>query len=242
MVRSFSALLFVFSFTTSMLGNLAGLSAAQLEEKKEAIPNTAVFEAFREGLEQKFQRGFSESEAWQVLFDEGTPEQIADVLENDWLDPFSNLRHEVARKQLEDPRVIIRIEKKSQRMTVEYEGQFLPSPVTKTYDWKISTARKGKSTPNGYFIRDSFSPNHRSRLYGGAPMPWSIFFNGNIAVHGTVHIEDLGKRASAGCVRLHPTDAEYLFRIVYNYPGDQEYVQFIVQDSFDEIGGLLASR
>jgi hypothetical protein len=45
-------------------------------------------------------------------------------------------------------------------------------------------------------------------------MPYSIFFDGNYAIHGTVKVSQLGRRASKGCVRLHPRDAAVLFELV----------------------------
>ena len=42
-------------------------------------------------------------------------------------------------------------------------------------------------------------------------MPYSIFFRGNYAIHGTDQISRLGSPASAGCVRLHPEHAATLF-------------------------------
>lgn len=82
------------------------------------------------------------------------------------------------------------------------------------YQWPVSTARPGKITPTGVFRPQFLDPDHRSTIYDNAPMPWSIFFNGNIAIHGTDQIEDLGTPVSAGCVRLHPDNAETLYRMV----------------------------
>jgi lipoprotein-anchoring transpeptidase ErfK/SrfK len=46
-------------------------------------------------------------------------------------------------------------------------------------------------------------------------MPYSIFFTpGGHAVHGSYHIKSLGRRASHGCVRLHPDNAAKLFALV----------------------------
>jgi lipoprotein-anchoring transpeptidase ErfK/SrfK len=45
-------------------------------------------------------------------------------------------------------------------------------------------------------------------------MPYSIFYNGNFAIHGTNQIDRLGMPASAGCVRLHPDNAAVLFSLV----------------------------
>lgn len=77
--------------------------------------------------------------------------------------------------------------------------------------WPVSTARRGKVTPKGSWSPDFLSRNHRSSLYGGAPMPFAIFFHGNFAIHGTTEIRRLGQPASAGCVRLDPKHAEVLF-------------------------------
>jgi lipoprotein-anchoring transpeptidase ErfK/SrfK len=53
-----------------------------------------------------------------------------------------------------------------------------------------------------------------STIYRGAPMPHSIFFTGGYAIHGTSEIKSLGRRASHGCVRLHPVNARMLFQLI----------------------------
>lgn len=83
-----------------------------------------------------------------------------------------------------------------------------------THVWPVSTGRAGFETPTGAFRPFFLSRNHRSSLYDDAPMPWSVFFNGDIAVHGTTEIAHLGRPASHGCVRVHPAHAEILFREV----------------------------
>lgn len=80
--------------------------------------------------------------------------------------------------------------------------------------WPVSTARADKRTPTGSWSPDFLSRNHRSSLYGGAPMPFSIFFRGNYAIHGTTEVEKLGRPASAGCVRLETGNAMVLFERV----------------------------
>lgn len=77
--------------------------------------------------------------------------------------------------------------------------------------WPVSTARAGKVTPRGSWSPNFLSRHHRSSLYNNAPMPFAIFYNGNIAIHGTPHVDRLGAPASAGCVRLAPENAEMLF-------------------------------
>ena len=75
----------------------------------------------------------------------------------------------------------------------------------------MSTARRGKVTPRGTWTAKWLSRHHKSSRYNNAPMPFSIFFNGHYAIHGTNQVSRLGRPASAGCVRLHPDHAAILF-------------------------------
>jgi hypothetical protein len=45
-------------------------------------------------------------------------------------------------------------------------------------------------------------------------MPYSIFFAGGYAIHGSNEISRLGRPASHGCIRLHPGNAAVLFEMV----------------------------
>lgn len=85
---------------------------------------------------------------------------------------------------------------------------------TETQSWPVSTGRSGYATPTGTFRPFFLSKDHKSSLYDDAPMPWSVFFNGDIAVHGTTEIRNLGRPASHGCVRAHPSHAEIFYRMV----------------------------
>ena len=97
-----------------------------------------------------------------------------------------------------------RVDLSEQRMRVYRSGRLL-------YTWPVSTARRGKVTPTGSWTAKWLSRNHRSSRYNNAPMPYSIFYSGNYAVHGTNQINRLGRPASAGCIRLHPDNARVLF-------------------------------
>jgi lipoprotein-anchoring transpeptidase ErfK/SrfK len=83
-----------------------------------------------------------------------------------------------------------------------------------SYQFPVSTARKGYYTPTGTFYPYSLQPMHYSRKYDMAPMPNSIFFSGGYAIHATPHVGALGRPASHGCVRLSPADAAFLYNIV----------------------------
>ncbi len=84
----------------------------------------------------------------------------------------------------------------------------------KKHTWKVSTGKKHGWTRTGTFRPQFLSKNHRSRLFRGAPMPYSVFYDSHWAVHGTTAIKRLGNPASHGCVRLHPKNAAVLFNLV----------------------------
>jgi len=94
----------------------------------------------------------------------------------------------------------------TQTMTVIHRGKVIGR-------WPVSTARRGKVTPTGAWTAKWLSRHHRSSRYNNAPMPYSIFYSGNYAVHGTNQISRLGRPASAGCIRLHPDNAAKLFAL-----------------------------
>jgi len=99
--------------------------------------------------------------------------------------------------------------------------------------WPDSTARAGKCTPEGVYGVQSMKrmhystlyDMHYSTLYDNAPMPWSIFFHGNYAIHGTTQTERLGTPASAGCVRLHPDDADALYGLVLEHGRENTVIE-----------------
>jgi lipoprotein-anchoring transpeptidase ErfK/SrfK len=101
--------------------------------------------------------------------------------------------------------VLVRIDKSSQRMSVMVNGEH-------RYTWAVSTGIYG--TPSGSFRPQSLKRYHRSTIYNNAPMPYSIFYDGNFAIHGTTHVAQLGGPASRGCIRLHPSNAAVLFSLV----------------------------
>lgn len=82
------------------------------------------------------------------------------------------------------------------------------------YSWPISSARSGFHTPGGSFAPTALVRMHYSKLYHNSPMPYSIFFRGGYAIHGTYSTGQLGRPASHGCVRLAPGNAATLYRMV----------------------------
>lgn len=101
----------------------------------------------------------------------------------------------------------IAIDLTSQRMTVRENGK------TK-YHWKISSGRSGYLTPTGTYKPQWMARHWRSRKYGNAPMPHSIFFHNGFAIHATYATGQLGRAASHGCIRLSPSNAKTMFGLV----------------------------
>ena len=101
--------------------------------------------------------------------------------------------------------VVITVDKSSQSMTVSVNG-------SQRHHWTVSTGLYG--TPSGTFRPQSLSRHHRSSLFNNAPMPYSIFYDGHYAIHGTDQVRKLGTPASRGCVRLHADNAAVLFALV----------------------------
>ena len=107
-------------------------------------------------------------------------------------------------------RLSITIDISTQQMIVADGGNTI-------YSFDVSTGRAGHATPTGHFHPIRMNQIWYSSKYENAPMPWSIFFHGGYAIHGTTDIRHLGHVASHGCVRLHPDNAKALFALVKQY-------------------------
>lgn len=100
----------------------------------------------------------------------------------------------------------VRVDIAAQRMTVTTsDGE--------VHNWAISSGRKGFRSPNGVYRPTRLERSWYSRKFGGA-MPYSVFFRGGYAIHGTTAVGALGRPASHGCIRLHPANAAKLFALV----------------------------
>jgi lipoprotein-anchoring transpeptidase ErfK/SrfK len=102
--------------------------------------------------------------------------------------------------------LVARVDISSQTMTVTHFGQ--------TYVWRVSTAGSGYSTPRGTFRPQRLARMHYSKKYHNSPMPYSVFFRGGYAIHGTGAVRQLGTPASHGCVRLHTSNAAALYSMI----------------------------
>jgi lipoprotein-anchoring transpeptidase ErfK/SrfK len=106
--------------------------------------------------------------------------------------------------------IIARIDISDQTMTVMEDGNVL-------YSWSVSTARQGYRTPRGTYRPIRMHKMWYSHKYHMSPMPYSIFFHGGFAIHGTDAVKYLGRPASHGCIRLHPSNAKTLYNLVQSH-------------------------
>lgn len=103
--------------------------------------------------------------------------------------------------------IVAKIDLSDQKMRVYING--IPR-----HSWPVSTARRGYRTPVGTFRPGRMHKRYFSKKYHNSPMPYSVFFYGGYAIHGTTAIKYLGRPASHGCVRLHPENAARLFSLI----------------------------
>jgi L,D-transpeptidase catalytic domain len=89
--------------------------------------------------------------------------------------------------------VTVAIDKSTQQMTVSVNGQ-------PTYQWPVSTARAGYTTPNGVYHPQSMQRSHFSSMYHNSPMPHSIFFRGGSrSMAATRRAASAGRPRTAAC-------------------------------------------
>ena len=105
--------------------------------------------------------------------------------------------------------ILINVNKGAQRMTVTVDGSV-------RHTWAISSGLDG-GPPSGSYRPERLERTWYSQKYDFSPMPHSIFFFHGYAIHGTNYVSRLGRRASHGCVRLHPRHAATLFALVQDH-------------------------
>jgi lipoprotein-anchoring transpeptidase ErfK/SrfK len=114
--------------------------------------------------------------------------------------------------------LVARVDVSSQTMTISQYGRVL-------YNWPVSTARPGYITPRGNYRPTRLHRMWYSRKYEMSPMPWSVFFRGGYAIHGTNAVRRLGTPASHGCIRLHTANAATFYALVKQVgPGNTRIV------------------
>lgn len=101
----------------------------------------------------------------------------------------------------------------SEQTLVAYEDE---SPVFAT---TVSTGRAGFETPTGlYQVRSKHVSTTMDDLNAGEEsyliedVPWTMYFEGNYALHAAFWHRSFGRVRSHGCVNLAPADARWVFQ------------------------------
>ncbi|CAG0949973.1 MAG: L,D-transpeptidase [Rhizobiaceae bacterium] len=103
--------------------------------------------------------------------------------------------------------LVAKVDISNQTMTITRHGQVM-------HVWRVSTARKGYVTPRGSWRPTRLHRMWYSRKYDMSPMPYSVFFHGGYAIHGTNAVSRLGTPASHGCIRLDTANAAKFYSMV----------------------------
>ncbi|MGE0633978.1 MAG: L,D-transpeptidase [Pseudobdellovibrionaceae bacterium] len=90
--------------------------------------------------------------------------------------------------------------------------------------WKVSTGlyartKTGNFNPTRVYDRYDSSRYPEGDYKGMGNMPYAVFYYRGYAIHGTPegNWKKLGRRASHGCIRLHPDNAYRFNRLVRSY-------------------------
>jgi hypothetical protein len=81
-------------------------------------------------------------------------------------------------------------------------------PISSGKDYCPDIGKPCKTQTGVFRVFDKQGTGCRSRTFGGARMPYCMFFYKGFALHGSHDMP--GKRASHGCVRLFKDDAKWL--------------------------------
>lgn len=82
--------------------------------------------------------------------------------------------------------------------------------------WLVRGGAYDSQTRTGDFTVQWRSKDHRSRTFGGAPMPYSQFFSGGQALHGSRNMMNPYVGHSHGCVNFWVEDARQLWNLTYD--------------------------
>ncbi|MBX3530743.1 MAG: L,D-transpeptidase [Rhizobiaceae bacterium] len=119
--------------------------------------------------------------------------------------------------------LVARVDVPTQTMQVIQYGKVI-------HTWPVSTARPGYITPAGNWRPKRMHKMWYSRKYDMSPMPYSVFYDGGYAIHGTSAVSRLGTPASHGCVRLETENAKTFYELVREVgPGNTRVI--VIRDA-----------
>jgi hypothetical protein len=103
---------------------------------------------------------------------------------------------------------------RARQILTAYEGRRM------VYATLVSTGREGSATPAGTFriwaklatgVMNDEGETIDDRPYEMQGVPWVMYFNEGVALHGAYWHDGFGRSRSHGCVNLAPVDAAWVF-------------------------------
>lgn len=210
-VPSAVAALLIFTCSSGFAFDLPGLDRAKDPADLPFVSLPRPADAGMTALDAKLEALRAEAAADPDKFlDERTPEEVSMAFglpaQEEELFPSRAL---IANALAQAAEVRIKVDLSAQRLTMEMDGSSQVFKISSGLAPEHATPGSGKC-----FRPDFMESMHYSSLYNKAPMPNSIFFNGNIAMHATEAVKLLGQPASHGCVRLSKADSRAIFEAV----------------------------
>jgi lipoprotein-anchoring transpeptidase ErfK/SrfK len=161
-------------------------------------------------IKDTFTNDIKKMQATEVMALRYNLDQVKEKLKASKIDTTSKIRRQ------KDAKVWADVSKTEQRLYLYIEGACVDT-------FKVSTGSKGHETPlmdrrpSGPAFRKYTSKKYPGGNYNGlGNMPYVVFVQGGYAIHGTTlgNIPKLGKKASHGCVRVHPDKAKIFNELV----------------------------
>ena len=164
---------------------------------------------------------FAPQASMATVYDGNKADQL-EIIANIAADISAERHLTATHEDLSRAKVVVVINKSPIGSTSQVMRVFVDGNLS--YEWLVSTGReqveKAKSgrtytttTPIGYFRPTKLELDHYSKTWE-AEMPHAVFFQGGVAIHASTHIDQLGKRASGGCVRLAPAHAATFYSLI----------------------------
>ena len=103
--------------------------------------------------------------------------------------------------------VVATVDLSKQRMHVSVDGK-------PRYSWTVSTGKKGWRTPTGSYRPIAMYRDYYSKRWNMELPHLVMISQGGVGIHGTHATHKLGRPASHGCIRLHPSNAKKFYDLV----------------------------
>lgn len=144
------------------------------------------------------------------------------------LDSFLNKSHAVEHSGCKEKECLIfaEIVKSKQILYLYLDGILIDSFAVSTGMPKYETPTMSVRPHGPLFTKYKSRKFPGGNYMGLGNMPYAVFIRGGYAIHGTTvgNFKKLGKKASHGCVRLHPVNAKIFYELVKRIGIDYTWV------------------